>query len=257
MTRLTCFVGCAALAGCATAGGGAADPRAVQPERPTVATHAGTVAPGYAELETGVERDRAADGSRAFSVPTVLKVGLGRREQLTLGLPLSSATGVSFGLGDVSAGVKWRVADETPVLGAVAVLPSVTLPTGGDRGLGTTDAGLLLIDSHDAGPVSVDVNAGATWRSGNGTRAPRLATLWTVSAGAPVRGALGWTAELFGYPGTTGAAGAAPVVALLAGPTFALRTTLAADLGFITPLAGPQPHALYAGVVTNLGRPRR
>ena len=162
-----------------------------------------------------------------------------------------------YGLGDVSAGVKWRVSDESPILGAVAVLPSVTLPTGGDRGLGTTDAGLLLIDSHDAGSVSVDVNAGATWRSGNGARAPRFATLWTISAGAPLRGTLGWTAELFGYPGTAGAAGSAPVVALLSGPTFALRSSLAADLGFITPLAGPQPHALYAGVVTNLGRLRR
>ena len=29
------------------------DPRQVQPERPTVATHAGTVAPGYLEIETG------------------------------------------------------------------------------------------------------------------------------------------------------------------------------------------------------------
>jgi glucose-1-phosphate thymidylyltransferase len=35
----------------------APDPRAVQPERPTVATHAGTVAPGWVELETGVEFD--------------------------------------------------------------------------------------------------------------------------------------------------------------------------------------------------------
>ena len=33
----------------------AANPRAVQPERPTVATHAGTVAPGYMELEEGGE----------------------------------------------------------------------------------------------------------------------------------------------------------------------------------------------------------
>src|SRR5437764_1362781 len=39
------------------------DPHAVQPERPTVATHAGTVAPGWSEIEAGIERDRYADGS--------------------------------------------------------------------------------------------------------------------------------------------------------------------------------------------------
>ncbi len=36
----------------------ARDPHAVQPERPTVATHAYTVAPGWVEIEAGVELDR-------------------------------------------------------------------------------------------------------------------------------------------------------------------------------------------------------
>src|SRR5207248_820985 len=36
----------------------ARDPHEVQPERPTVATHAGTVAPGWIELEWGSEWDR-------------------------------------------------------------------------------------------------------------------------------------------------------------------------------------------------------
>ena len=143
-------LGTVAAAACASvpAGGSDENPRAVQPERPTVATHAGTVARGYAELESGVERDRLDDG----------------------------------------------------------------------------------------------------------TRAPRSATLWTVSSGLPVRGPLGWALEVYGYPGTSGPAGAPPIVALLAGPTLAVRPTLALDVGFITPLAGPQPHALYAGLVTNFGR---
>jgi len=36
------------------------DPHEAQPERPTVATHAGTVAPGWVEFEAGSEFDRYA-----------------------------------------------------------------------------------------------------------------------------------------------------------------------------------------------------
>src|SRR5260370_36815211 len=46
-------------------GQGLQDRHAVQPERPTVATHAGTVAPGWVELETGVELDRL-DGAHTL-----------------------------------------------------------------------------------------------------------------------------------------------------------------------------------------------
>ena len=44
------------------------DPRQVQPERPTVATHAGTVAPGYLEIETGVESEIHARAGTAADV---------------------------------------------------------------------------------------------------------------------------------------------------------------------------------------------
>ncbi|MEO7966987.1 MAG: hypothetical protein ABIT38_24070, partial [Gemmatimonadaceae bacterium] len=77
----------------------AKSPRAVQPERPSVATHAGTVAPGYAEVETGVERDHTANASGSWSVPTVLKFGLSRRAQLSIQLPLSGGGGHAFGGG--------------------------------------------------------------------------------------------------------------------------------------------------------------
>jgi hypothetical protein len=60
------------------------DPHAVQPERPTVATHAGTVARGWVELEEGGEWDKAADGTRTFFAPTNLKIGLASRAQLNL-----------------------------------------------------------------------------------------------------------------------------------------------------------------------------
>lgn len=232
----------------------AKSPRAVQPERPSVATHAGTVAPGYAEVETGVERDHTPNASDSWLVPTVLKFGLARRAQLSIQLPLSGGGGHAFGGGDVAVGVKLRIAEDRPFFQDIAILPQVKFASGGMRGTGTTDATLLLIDSHTFGDVSFDLNAAITERSGNGSKAPRSATLWAVSFGLPVVRSLGWAVESYGYPGTSGPAGSAPIVAILTGPTLLVRPELALDLGVIVPVAGPQPHALYAGLVTSLGR---
>ena len=231
-------------------------PRAVQPERPTVATHAGTVAPGYLEIETGGEFDRYTDGSRGTLVPTVFKVGLTPNAQLSVFASAVKASGAgSVGFGDVAVGVKWRFSDSMPVLGRFAVLPSIKLPTGATAsgaGTGTTDVSLLLISSHDVGPVALDINAGYTRRSGDGTTTPRDATAWTISAGGPATGALGWVAELYGYPRTS--AGQTSIIATLFGPTLSVHEWLALDAGVIIPVTGAQPHAVYIGGVWNVGR---
>lgn len=248
----------ALLPACALRPGGppAPDPRAVQPERPSVATHAGTVAPGYAEVETAVERDREDDGAHSVAVPTELKVGLAPRAQLSLFLPAAGGGGTPFGVGDAAAGVKWRVLEGHPLLQDVAILPQVKLPTGGPRGTRTTDVGLLLIDSRHVGAAALDLNVGVTRRSGDGSRAPRTEALWTVSAGVPVRRALGLNLECFGYPGVSGPAGHPATVAALVAPTLAVRPSLSLDAGLVTALHGPQPHALFLGLVTNVGRLR-
>ena len=238
----------------ASTGGGGFHPRAVQPERPSVATHAGTVAAGFAEIETGLERDAVSDGTRATQVPTLLKIGLSRHIQLAVSIPTTSASGVPFGAGDVSAGLKWRVAEDHPGWQDIAVLPSLKVSSGGVRGTGTTDVSLLLINSRVIGPVGLDLNLGITRRSGDGTQAPRISTLWAAAAGIPIRGAFGWALECYGLPGTSGPAGSAPIVALLTGPTYALRPELALDAGLITPISGPQAHAFYVGLVANVGR---
>ena len=105
-----------------------ADPHAAQPERPTVATHAWTVAPRYAELETGIEWDRNLDASFGFSTPTVLKIGLGRRAQLGAFGGMTAGSGVSLGAGDAGFVLKVRLADDLPLLGAFAVQPGFKFP---------------------------------------------------------------------------------------------------------------------------------
>ena len=252
--RLQPVIALAVLAGCATSlsSGSAPDPRAVQPERPSVATHAGTVAPAYVEIETGVETDRNSDDTHALLIPTVVKIGVAPRAQLSIFAPLLRATGMSLGFGDVGAGIKWRFTDGGAPLGRLAILPSMTWSSG-DRGTHANATGLLLIDSRSIGPVSLDLNVGLTRHSGDGTAVPRTTTVWTASSGIPVAGSVGWQLECFGYPGTHGPAGNAPIVAILTGPTLGAWRSLAFDTGVIVPIAGPQPKAWYAGVVANLG----
>jgi hypothetical protein len=236
----------------------AVDPHAVLPERPTVATHAWTVAPGWIEVEWGVEWDRYADHSHGAGLPVVAKIGLGPRAQLNvLDTAVRPPGGGSVHAGDVAVGVKWRLTDGAPVVGRFAILPIVKFPTGSavvGSGTGTTDAGLLLISSHDLGPVAMDLNAGYTRRSGDGLTAPRSWTVWTASFGGPAHGAVGWVAELYGLPPTPGPAGQDNIMAVLVGPTVTVRVWLALDGGVIVPVTGPQPRAVYFGGVWNIGR---
>jgi hypothetical protein len=247
----------AVLLACAAIARGQADPRAVQPERPTVATHAGTVASGYLEVETGAELDRFTGGVRSSVIPTVLKFGAARRLQVDVFAPVIDPPSGGTRIGDVGLGVKWRLMDDAPLLGRFAVLPMLKLPTGSraaGAGTGTTDVSLLLISSHDVGPIALDLNAGVTRRSGDGSTVPRDATVWTISTGGPGWSSLGWVAELFGYPRTIGAAGQPAITATLFGPTWSVRQSLALDAGVIVPLSGPQPRATYFGGVWNAGR---
>jgi hypothetical protein len=245
-----------AVAACASVPKGI-DPRVVQPERPSVATHAGTVAPGFLEIETGIESDRNADGTHALIIPTVLKLGVAPATQLSVFVPAVGATGIAFGFGDIGIGVKWRLTDGNGPLQRFAVLPAITTSTGAP-GPRATAVSILLIDSRSIGPVSLDINLGLTRHSGVRSDAPQTTTLWTASSAVPI-GPIGWQLECFGYPGTHGAAGSAPTVAILTGPTLGISRALAVDAGVILPIAGPQPRAVYAGLVTNLGRvlPRR
>jgi hypothetical protein len=125
------------------------DPNAVQPERPTVATHAGTVTRGWVELEEGGEWDKAADGKRLFFAPTNLKIGLAPRAQLNVLVSLITdpSRGTSLAVSDITFGVKYRIVDDAPIVGDFAILPAIKLPSASTSfaGTGTYDFSLLLI----------------------------------------------------------------------------------------------------------------
>ena len=225
------------------------NPHDAQPERPTVATHAGTVAPGWFEIETGFERDHVAPGTSSLATPTLLKFGVAPRVQFDVTLTtVQPSSSQSTGVGDGGIGLKWRLAEGLPVLGDFAVQPSVKFPTGSvtrGTGTGTTDFSFLAISSHVIGPTALDVNAGYTRRSDAGSTA-----LWTVSTGTTITGPLAWAAELYGYASS----GSTASVGFLTGPTYTAAAWFVADAGLILNVAGPQPPALYAGLTWNVGR---
>jgi hypothetical protein len=244
-----------------------ASPRAAQPERPTVATHAFTVAPGIVEMEAGFLQQRPESASNQFGVPVVFKIGLGSRLQLDVAPGwMRNANGgdAQSGFTDLTVGVKWRLVDRAPVLGAFAFQPTVSLPTGSverGTGAGTTSLNLLFVSSRNVHGVALDINAGVSLRGGDGSSAPTTSTLWSVSTGIPVAGRLGWAAEVYGYPGTSGPAGAAPVVAFLTGPIVGLTDSVVVDAGMIfnitglgTAVYGLGVNSIYGGVTWNMGR---
>src|SRR5882762_3302728 len=178
-------------------------PWAANPERPTVATHAYTVAPGYGELEQGVR----AFGLRKFTEATAwdvnFKIGLRPGVQLGIfGLPYVRS-GAGGGMGDVGAALK--LSRELSPKAAVAIVPAVTVPTGDNsRGLGAgrTLFGLVGVFSSDlSGAVHFDANAGPV---GIGAGKPLWFTSIGLSFGGSVGVGVGGATELFDY--TSGAA---------------------------------------------------
>jgi hypothetical protein len=228
-----------------------------QPERPTVSTHAGTVSTGWFEIESGIELDHGHDPEHTTLGTFAAKLGLAEGMQLSLLAPYVRPSDNAGGLSDITVGVKSRLLEDNPLLGDFAVQTNLKLPTGNadkGSGTGTTDGTLLIISSRDLRGMDLDLNAAYTYRGGSGIRAPRDQWLWAASLGGDLPHGVGWAAELYGVPGTSGLKGDAPIVAFLGGPTFTVAANLVFDFGVILPIAGPQPHAFYTGLTYNLGR---
>ncbi len=237
-----------------TLGAQARDPHTAMPERPTVSIHAGTVARGWLEFESGIQADRGPGPARATIVTTAAKIGLTDRTQFTFLTSAVDPRGGGGGIGDFAAGVKWRLADGHAVLGDFALQPVLKAPTGSaarGTGTGTTDVSLYAYSSRDIGSLHLDVNLGYTARSGGSAAAPGDAFLWSGAFSGSLSGDLGWAAELFGYPGMNGARTA---VGVLAGPSLAIRNWIVVDGGVIVPVTGGLPRSVYLGATYNVGR---
>jgi hypothetical protein len=242
----------AAALALATGGLAAQSPRAANPERPTVATHAYAVAPGFVELEQGVKLSGEARLRDVTLWEFNLKLGLARDVQLGFFGTGYGRTPAGAGVGDVGWALKWT----RPVgrRSAVAVVPAVSVPTGdaaAQLSAGRALGSVTLVDSADLpaglGGLHFDANTGPAG-VGAGAGGPQ----WFTSLGlAKQLGSLAIATELFDF--TAGAAGGRQrglLVSLLV--TAAEWAVL--DLGGVWGLAAGSPDQAFVGLTTNLGR---
>jgi hypothetical protein len=159
---LTCL-----LAGILSLPAARADDDTINPDRPNVANSSQVVGSRRIQLETGVQWDRQRDLEahvRTLTTPTLLRIGVSDALELrveTDGRTIEHAsdpgTGVhtvNAGWSDLSAGVKWHLADQDGMRPSVGLIAEAALPTGSRalRGSGLRPAVELPVEwdlGHD------------------------------------------------------------------------------------------------------------
>ncbi len=219
------------LAGCANAAG-AEDLPAVTPYRPTVSVPAALSAPGWLEVEAGLQSSRADDPHRRDSLPYALKLAFtpdwGIRVTGDAVVHVQSADGGSLqGGGDVGFVLKRRFAvDEASAFGIELGVKIATARSG--LGRGNKDVGLEGIYSSDFAPQwHVDLNAAVTQLGGptSGTGAWQQA--WAAAVSRNLSDRVGVSAELSG----TQLAGASRTAQVLVASSYLVSRTASLDFG--------------------------
>lgn len=225
----------------------AQSPRDANPERPTYATHAYAVAPGYLEVEQGISASGVGSYGQGTAWNVALKLGLSPSLQAEVFGPVYARGPGGGGLGDLGLALKFRADLSSTV--AVALIPAATLPTGSAaKGLGAGRAlssGTAVFSADLPASFHVDLNAGPT---GIGAGA----TQWFFSvSGAWGKGTVGLTGECFDF--TPGAAGPR-FAGLLGAVTFRLARWAVLDAGGVHGTTAGSPNSVFLGLTTNLGR---
>jgi len=225
----------------------AQSPREANPERPTYATHAYAVAPGYFEAEQGLSVRGVSSYAQGTSWDVALKFGMTPNLQAEVFGPFYARGPGGGGVGDLGLALKVR-GDLSPHV-AIALVPAVTVPTGSAaRGLGagrTLGAATAVFSADLPAAFHVDLNAGP---AGVGAGTPQwfLSSSWSWSPGR-----IGLTAECFAF--TPGAAGPR-FEGVLGAVTARLAPWVVLDLGGVRRIATGSPNSLFLGLTTNLGR---
>ena len=164
------FVAAAAVAAVlspARAAAGGDDEPAATPYRPSVSTPAALSAPGWLEIEAGLQHDRESAVARRDSAPLTFKLAFtpdwGVRVGVDAWVRARDDTGRTSGVGDTSVVVKRRFAiDDDSAFGVEAGVAVPTARSGLGSGSGKPDWSVTGIYSADFGPWHSDVNVVAT-----------------------------------------------------------------------------------------------
>jgi hypothetical protein len=208
----------------------------IGPDRPGVGTSAEPVQRGALHIETGVDyaRERKGGELRLDGEPVVA---------LRNGVDVTDA-------GDFSLGVKWRLlegADGT-MRPTLSLFPSVKLPTAPDPiGNERVDVALLGLATWQAGPITVDFNAGLATVAQHHPAGYLLQAILATTVTGDLTDSFKVLGELF-YNSPSERDGN-DRVGVTAGVSWLITRDLALDGAVITTIAGKGPELrLQAGV---------
>lgn len=178
-------------------------------DRPDVTESSSVIAPGFAQLETGITAIEDVDDEFGTEYGnTLLRLGLVENWELRLGWGGYLDSSAVSGSSDGSLGFKYYINPEGDALlePEVAIIAQTTLPTGesaitSDR----LDPAFLMLFSHTlTDKLALSYNLGsqfATSKKGDGSRTTLSSALYSVSLGYSANEKLGFFVELFGEIG--------------------------------------------------------
>jgi hypothetical protein len=224
------------------------------PYRPSVATPADLPAPGWPELEAGVQYAKGGDTARSQSSPMTFKLAWNESWAVLIGTDAYDWQRAYDGStahsgGDTTLTLKYRLpVNEYLALGAElgAALPTARPPIG----TGRTDWGFNTIASVDYPGVHVDVNvAGARLGAVEEGQGPWQGG-WAIAASHPLDERVGITGEVSGLVQRGTSAQAQGLVAL----NYNVSRALVLDVAVAAGLSRTAPDwQLMAGMTVRLG----
>jgi hypothetical protein len=228
---------CAAIA----AASARAEEVAVTPYRPSVSTPAALSAPGWLEIEAGLQRQTPGDGTHRDSLPVTLKLALSPDWGIRVGGDAVVRTvedgATATGRGDAGFVLKRRFAiDEKSAWG---------LEVGTGRDAGHTDYSLNGIFSADfAERWHTDVNFLLTRLGAPDMGTARVQKLWAAALSETLTPQWGWVGEFSG----TQQAGADSTAQFLLAASFSPAPSATLDFGFARGIGAAAPRwTLFLG----------
>ena len=243
-----------ALAGAGTAARAQDNGPAVVPYRPSVATPADLPAPGWPELEAGLQWAKGGDTARSQASPVTFKLAWNESWAVLVGTDIYDWQRASDGStahsgGDTTLSLKYKLPiDDYLARGAQigVALPTARPPIGS----GATDWGVIGIASFDYPGVHVDVNvAGARLGAVDAGQGPWQGG-WAIAASHPLDDQFGITGEFSGLM-QRGTSAQAQVLAAL---NYNVSRALVLDVAVAAGLSRASPDwQLMAGMTVRLG----
>jgi len=230
------------------------DGPAVVPYRPSVATPADLPAPGWPELEAGLQWAKGGDTARSQTSPVTFKLAWNESWAILIGTDIDDWQRAYDGStahsgGDTTVALKYKLPiDDHLALGAElgVALPTARPPIGS----GATDWGGIGIASFDYPGIHVDVNIAGTrlgavdagqgpWQGG-----------WAVAASHPLNDQFGITGEFSGVVQR----GTSAQTQALAALNYNVSHSLVLDVAVAAGLSRASPDwQLMAGMTVRLG----